>query len=99
MQRKTLKTIFGWNVPYRECLEKAGIPSLWQRRETLFRNFTYKEYASEWYANRWFEKQRPVTYGLRKTDEVVQKFAGRDRLRNAPCYKMREMINKDRRNE
>ena len=42
MQRMTLKTIFGWDVLYTECLSLAGMVTLHERRENLFQNFTRK---------------------------------------------------------
>ena len=98
MQRQSLKTIFGWKVAYSTCLERAGIETLRQRRETLFNNFTHKAYESDRYNARWFTPHQKSSYALRREDLVVQKFAHRDRLKNAPCYKMREIINSEARN-
>ena len=97
MQRQSLKTIFGWKVPYSSCLEKAGIETLKQRREALFNRFTHKAFESDRYNERWFTPHQRSSYGLRKENLVVQKFAYRDRLKNAPCYKMREIINQEAR--
>ena len=54
MQRMSLKTIFGWCTPYEECLQKAGIVTLKERRNELFKNFTRKAYASPRFSSRWF---------------------------------------------
>ena len=98
MQRMTLKTIFGWNLSYEECLERSGLQTLKRRREDLFANFTRKAYKSGRFYGRWFQEHKASGYGLRRENEVVQKFALRDRLKNAPCYKMRELINCEARN-
>ena len=93
----SLKTIFGWGVSYIDCLQLAGIDTLQARREEIFKKFTWKAFESERYGPKWFEQKSRSNYALRKEDKVVQKFAHRDRLKNAPCYKMRELINKEAR--
>ena len=93
MQRSTLKTIYGFDVPYRECLEKSGLPTLRQRRQTLFENFARKAYDDDHYNAKWFQRKEKSTYGLRREEKVVQKFANCDRLRNAPLYRIRQFIN------
>ena len=93
MQRSTLKTIFGMDCPYEQCLEKAGIPTLKDRREDLFRKFTLKAFASDKYRQRWFTDKRRSGYGLRREGIVEEQFASRERLQRAPIYRMRKLIN------
>ena len=71
----------------------AGIPTLKERREALFKAFTVKAYNSEIYRNRWFEDKTASKYCLRKERKVVQNFARCDRLQQAPIYRMRQLIN------
>ena len=47
MQRPSLKTIFGMNTNYEDCLTRAGIETLKVRRQDHFKKFTEKAYASE----------------------------------------------------
>ena len=92
MQRMTLKTIFGFDTPYCECLSKSGLQTLRQRRETLFQNFAGRVYEDEHYNAQWFKEKQKSRYGLRQEDRVVQLFASCDRLKNAPIYRMRQFV-------
>ena len=94
MQRTTMKVIYGFETPYRECLEKAGIGRLDERREELLQKFTAKSYESSRFSGRWFEKKEESTYALRKENKIVEEFAKRDRLCNAPLFRMRRILNK-----
>lgn len=93
LQRTTLKMIYGFDCPYSQCLEKSGLKRLDERREELMIKFTKKAYASSRFGQRWFEKPEEKKYGLRKESKVVEEFANRDRLRNAPIFRMRRIIN------
>ena len=84
MQRATLKTIFGMDVTYETCLQRAGIETLKSRREELFKKFTIKAYESEKYKKRWFTEKKKSRYDLRHEDLVEQEFANCQRLQRAP---------------
>ena len=100
MQRSSLKTIFGLETPYQECLELAGLQTLRERRQTLFENFARKAYGDPFFGGRWFEEKQRCNYGLRHENKVVQHFANRDRLLNAPIYRYRRHINdEDKKNK
>ena len=93
LQRRTLKAIYGQQTSYSDCLQKTEIERLDDRRERIFRAFKAKCYESGYFGSRWFVEKPASHYGLRKTDKVVQNFAQCDRLRFAPLYEMRRMIN------
>ena len=95
LQRTSLKNIYGVNKSYRECLELSGIERLDLRRERLFRAFAEKCYASERFTERWFPPPTRSGYSLRKEDRVEEKFAACDRLKNAPLYRMRKVLNEN----
>ena len=92
-QRSVMKTIFGFSTPYRECLRIAGIQELHVRRAALFEAFTRKAYESQIWNPRWFTAKPPSTYALRKENVMVQHMATTNRLKNAPLYRMRELVN------
>ena len=93
LQWSTLKTIYGFDVTYKDCLERAGIPTLRERRQILFEKYARKAYEDEHYKGKWFRPKEKSVYGLRKEERVVQLFANCDRLRNAPLYRIRQFIN------
>ena len=53
MQAIALKTIFGWNYTYAQCLEMANIETLERRRKDLCLNFAKKTEANERFRH-WF---------------------------------------------
>ena len=93
LQRASLKTIFGLKTSYSQCLEKAGIPTLAARRDDLVKNFAVKMRDSPRFGSRWFPQKQPSGYALRKEDRYKQNFAHCDRLRKAPLYHMRALLN------
>ena len=93
MQRYSLKTIFGYDVTYEDCLQRAGIPTLEQRREELFRIFAVKSWNSDRWRAKWFKEKEKSAYGLRNERVVVQEFAACDRLMKSPIHMFRRYIN------
>ena len=93
LQRTTLKTIHGHKTPYRVCLERSGIDRLDERRDKAFSRFAVKSFESERFRTGWFTQKKPSVYNLRKENTITEEFALRDRLVNAPLYKMRKIIN------
>ena len=93
MQRNVMKTIFGYDISYVDCLREAGIPALEQRREELFRVFAVKCWNSERWRSRWFKENEKSAYGLRNERVVVQEFAACDHLMKSPVHMIRRYIN------
>ena len=54
MQSMCLKIIYGFEHSYRKCLEEATLPSLKERRKTLFEKFAVKCWNAERWRLRWF---------------------------------------------
>ena len=93
MQRISLKIIYGLSTSYADCLEKSGLRTLSDRRQTLFENFVNKSYESERFRTRGFEEKRPCGYPLRPEKVVKELFASRERLQKAPLYQARKLVN------
>ena len=54
-----LKTIFRNNVPYADCLERAGIVTLAERRGVLVDDFAVKASGNPRFARSWFPENEP----------------------------------------
>ena len=54
LQSIALKTIWGWNKSYRECLEMSGLERLDDRRWKALVTFTHKTNMNERYNAAWF---------------------------------------------
>ena len=93
MQSASLRSIFGQAVSYSLCLEKAGIPTLKNRRDTLLRDFALRAADSTRFGGSWFPKNERPQYELRKTRKYKQEHATRDRLLHAPIFRMRQLLN------
>ena len=94
LQRASLKTIFGFTVSYSDCLDRAGIPTLKDRRWALFQEFTIKAYKSERFKEGWFENRSDTGHNLRKKNVVEETFARCERLQRAPIFEMQKLVNK-----
>ena len=92
MQSVALKTIFGWDVSYRQCLEKANINSLSERRHQMCLNFAKKTEANPRFAH-WFPIRRQTDHDLRRTERLQVDFAKHERLRRSPIHFMRRLLN------
>ena len=93
LQSASLRTIFGHHTPYAECLKKSGLPTLKDRRQDLLESFTARAAESDRFSSTWFPVNEPPPYSLRKTLKFKQDHANRDRLLNAPIFKMRQIMN------
>ena len=92
LQAQSLKTIFGFEKSYNECLELSGLETLEKRRETLVRKFTIKA-ANNPLWEHWFPKHEDYNYNLRKKLTYVEEFAAKERLRLSPIFTMRRILN------
>ena len=93
LQRVALKSIFGLDKSYNECLKLSGLPRLDQRRSDLLLDFAKKNSASPLYGPLWFPPKEKSGYLLRKEEKFKQEFAARERLQKAPIYAMRALLN------
>ena len=88
-----MKTIYGMETSYRDCLQKSGLQTLADRREELLKKFAERSYNSERFREKWYPPKEKSGYGLRREQAVREEFASRDRLLNAPIYRLRKYIN------
>ena len=65
MQKRILKTVYGYHTSYKEALEKSGLQSLKERREICLKKFTEKTAANSRF-DAWFPTHRPYLYELRQ---------------------------------
>ena len=93
LQRIALKSIYGLDKSYAECLKSSGLQTLRERRQTLLLDFAKKAAASPLYGPLWFPLKEKSGYGLRREEKYKQDFAYRERLQKAPIYAMRTLLN------
>ena len=98
LQAIALRTVFGWGVSYRECLRCSGLQSLAERRFNACKSFATKAANNVRFA-KWFPENHESTYQLRRRDRFRMDFARHERLRKAPLYYMRRLLNELERHE
>ena len=94
MQAIALKTILGWSKSYRTCLEEAALLTLSQRRHEACINYAQKN-ANNPHFQHWFPENPEPVYDLRKTERYQVGFARHERLKKAPIYAMRRLLNEN----
>ena len=92
LQSQTLKTIFGFDKSYNECLSFSGLDTLESRRTKLVQKFAIKTSANPLWAH-WFPQHEEYSYDLRKKLRYREDFAAKDRLRLSPIFTMRRLLN------
>ena len=93
IQSNILKTIFGFENSYRTCLYKAKVPTLALRRKIMFLKFAKRVTCNPMFAEKWLRKEMSNGYNLRSTNEIVERQARCDRLRNSPIFRIRRLLN------
>lgn len=93
MQRATLKSIFGHNLPYRDALKKANISKLSVRREEAFKKFAMKAAENRRVAEAWFPLRPQGVYDLRRRGSYAIERARTERLKLSPIFQMRKLLN------
>ena len=94
LQSIALKIIWGWNKSYQTCLEESGLERLDDRRWKALQQFAYKTSQNERYQH-WFPLNEETHHDLRKREKYKINFARHERLRRAPIYAMRRLLNQD----
>ena len=92
LQSQTLKTIFGFDKRYNECLSLSGLETLESRRRKLVLKFAMKTAANPLW-DEWFPRHDEYCYDLRRRMKYREDFASKDRLRLSPTYAMRRLLN------
>ena len=92
LQAVALRTIWGWEKSYRECLNLSGLERLDERRKKNTIKFAQRTSQNPRYEH-WFPTNNTTQYDLRRQERFHIRFARHERLRNAPIYAMRRMLN------
>ena len=92
LQRKILKIIFGWDISYSEALRKSGLERLDVRRSILRERFVVKLSENARFSD-WIPLAETPVYPLRNTKKYVEKPFKTERLRGAPLYSFRRILN------
>ena len=97
VQRRALKTIYGYDKNYDQLLQEAGIERLQKRREDALLRFAQKTSKNPKYAS-WFPLKQ-ATRQTRHTTPYLEEFARGNRLYNSPLFAMRRALNGSPENE
>ena len=92
LQKKVLRTIYGYDLSYAQALEKAGIKSLADRRREIVEKFTIKTASNPRY-DKWFPLREDITYNLRSIPTYRIDKTNTERLKKNPVNRMRELLN------
>ena len=75
VQKKSLKAIYGYKVPYEDILREAGVDKLEDRREQSFERFTRKTVKNPKFLH-WFpEKEHHSFTRWAKNIEYLEEFS------------------------
>ena len=91
-QRRILKIIYGFDVSYTTALARSGLERLDVRRSVLRERFVLKLAANDRFAD-WLPLSETPVYPLRKTKKYVELPFRTERLRAAPLYSFRRVLN------
>lgn len=92
LQKKALRIVFGQKKTYEECLELAGMPTLYQRRTELVDKFLLTVIKNERYEC-WFPKKEFIHHDTRRKKIFAEKFARTDQFYMSPMYFFRRRLN------
>ena len=96
IQKKCLRSIYGYGLSYEELLEKSGLETLENRRDKALAKFANKALLNLQFEH-WFPLNKNRTGRHGKTFE--EKYAKSDRLYNSPLFKMRRILNETPNND
>ena len=93
LQKLALKIVYGVSgVEYNTLLERAGIPTLKERRLRMVDNFIRKTAVHPIY-KAWFPAREVTGYNLRKEMVYEESRARTSRLYNSPLFFFRRRLN------
>ena len=91
IQKRCLRSIFGFDKAYPELLEESGLVTLEERRNNAIKKFAEKASRNPQFLH-WFPKNvNRLSQRISKSYE--EKFAKSDRLYFSPLYTMRRILN------
>ena len=91
IQKRCLRSIYGFKLGYDELLEESGLKTLEQRREEATLKFALKASKNPQFMH-WFPLNLNRSTG-RMSKTFEEKHASSDRLYNSPLFKMRRLLN------
>ena len=94
-QKRAMRLLYGFEVPYTDCLVMAKIKTLTERRKELFEKFSIKMSQSSRFEKKWLPKKHidPDAMNLRKRKKYIEFASKTDRLYKSPVYTMRRLLN------
>ena len=94
-QRKAMKIVYGFEISYAEALEKAGLPTLEERRVSLFMKFCLRMSENERFKKKWLPTRSTGEEEmlLRKRKCYLEFQARTKRLFDSPIFLMRRVLN------
>ena len=87
-----MKIIYGFEESYVRCLARAGIDYLLIRRCKLAENFAIRTSVNPSFSD-WFSLSEPSQYALRRELKYQEFLFRTERLRGAPIYMFRRLLN------
>ena len=91
-QRRILKIVYGFDLSYRKALEKSGLECLDVRRSALRERFVTKLARNDRFKE-WLPLNETPVYSLRYTAKYAELPFRTERLRGAPIYSFRRILN------
>ena len=91
IQKKCLRSIYGFDLDYEQLLQIAELQTLEERRELAQRKFALKASKNPQFAH-WFPLNKNRT-SVRNPKMYEEQHASSDRLYNSPLFKMRRILN------
>ena len=95
VQKRALRTIYGYEKNYEELLQESGLELLEERRKKNFAKFAEKTLKNPRYSQRWFP-QRELVRVNRHTSPYLEEKANGNRLFCSPIFAMRRHLNGNR---
>ena len=91
-QQRILKIIYGFDLSYRKALEKSGLERLDVRRSALRERIVIKLFKNPRFQD-WLPLNETPVYALRYTAKYAEMPFRTERLRGAPLYSFRRVLN------
>jgi len=93
LQRRALKVVFGYSESYSDCLIKAKITTLEERRFELTKNFAIKTAKNPRFSDGWFPEKPKSTHNTRYQKKYVEVKPRTERFKHNPLTYMRKLLN------
>ena len=91
-QKKILRVIYGWELSYQDALVRANIERLNLRRQGFVERFVLRLSKNPRFLD-WLPQNDSGTYELRRSQKYQELPFRTERLRCAPLYSFRRVLN------